>query len=419
MSFRTKPFLPYARQAIDDDDVAAVVATLRSTHLTSGPAVDAFEAALASVTGAPHVVACSSGTAALHLATLAARLGPGVAAVVPAVTFVATANAVRYVGADVIFSDVDPDTGLMRPKDLEDALARAKGTVRAVLPVHLGGRVADMEAICSIARSADLIIIEDACHALGGSVQVDGGSTPVGAAKHGGMATFSFHPVKTVTTAEGGAVTTVDAELACRLRRARSHGIHRDAGDFVNRELAFAADGSQNPWYYEMAELGLNYRASDVSCALGLSQLKKLDSFVARRAALAERYDHMLAELAPVVRPVAVTPGQRPGWHLYGVLIDFAQAGGDRAAFMTALAESGIGTQVHYIPVHWQPAYRRMVDTHLPGAQAYYERCLSLPLFPAMSDRDVDRVVEAIASVVHSNGRAASGQTVRSKSNAR
>jgi UDP-4-amino-4,6-dideoxy-N-acetyl-beta-L-altrosamine transaminase len=390
-------FLPYGRQLIEDDDIAAVAEVLRGDWLTTGPAVTRFEEALASAVGAPHAVSCSSATAGLHLACMAAGIGPGDTAVVPAVTFVATANAVRYVGGEVVFADVDPDTGLMRPEDLERALAQANGKAKAVLPVHMAGQCEDMSAISAIAREAGAVVIEDACHALGATA----GNEPVGACAHSDMSVFSFHPVKTLAMGEGGAVTTRDPELAERLARFRSHGLIRDHERVENRDLATAADGSANPWYYEMPEPGFNYRASDIQCALGLSQLGKLQRFVEVRRRLADRYQALLAPLAPVVRPIRRTGFCDPAWHLEVVLIDFSAIGMDRAALMRALHAKGIGSQVHYLPVARQPYYERLYGRpELPGADSYYARCLSLPLFAGMRDTDVERVVATLTGII-------------------
>ncbi|MGH6953757.1 MAG: UDP-4-amino-4,6-dideoxy-N-acetyl-beta-L-altrosamine transaminase [Alphaproteobacteria bacterium] len=395
-------FLPYARHLIEDDDVAAVAEAMRSGWLTTGPAVAAFEREFARAVEAPHAVACSSGTAGLHLAALALGLAPGDSAVVPSVTFLATANAARYVGAEVTFADVDADTGLLTEATLEEALGRGGRSVKAVFPVHLAGQTVDMAMVARMAAARGLRIVEDACHALGGAYRTaEGGRIAVGSCRHADMAMFSTHPAKAVTTAEGGIVTTRDSALDDRLRRLRNHGMVRDAGRFTERSQALAADGRANPWYYEMPEPGFNYRASDLHCALGLSQLRKLGRFLARRRALALRYDRALAPLAPVVRPGARLPGAESGWHLYTVLIDFARAGLDRVALMRALEARGIGTQVHYLPVHRQPYYRgRYGALELPGADAYYARTLSLPLFPAMADTDVDRVAAALAEVL-------------------
>ena len=385
------PFLPYGRQSIDEADIAAVCDVLRGDMLTTGPAVEAFEADFAKAVGAAHAVSCSNGTAALHLAMLALGLGPGNSVVVPSVTFLATANAARFTGAEVVFADVDPDTGLLTPATLEDALERAGSDVRAVLPVHMAGQVADIDGLNGVARKAGALLVEDACHALG---SLDASGRPVGGCAVSEMATFSLHPVKTIAAGEGGIVTTSDRQRAEAMKRSRNHGMSKV--DFRIPAQAFATDGSANPWYYEMDEPGFNYRLSDIHAALARSQLSRLGQFVHRRSELVERYDELLAPLAPLVRPAGRVAG-RPGWHLYVVLIDFGQAGLERATLMERLRSEGIGTQVHYLPVHRQPYYRdRYGELDLPGADSWYQRALSLPLFPAMSDSDVDRVVSAL-----------------------
>jgi len=354
------------------------------------------------VTGADFAVSCSSGTAALHLAAMALELGPGDHVIVPSITFLATANAVRYTGADVVFADVDADTGLIGPEHLEEALRRGGDSVKAAFPVHLGGQSPDMPALAALAREQGLAIVEDASHAIGaGYAQPNGDTSSVGACADSDIAVFSFHPVKTIAMGEGGALTTADKALADRLRLLRNHGMTRDADAFVHHDMAFDSNGDANPWYYEMHEPGFNYRASDIHCALGLSQLGKLEKFVERRRALVDRYDDLLAPLAPTLRPVTRMPGGRPAWHLYQVLIDFDGAGLSRAELMRRLHKQGIGTQVHYIPVHHQPYYRPRYGQHtLSGADNFYGRCLSLPLFPGMADEDVSRVADSLSRVL-------------------
>lgn len=377
--------------------MAAVVAAMRSDLLAQGPRVAAFEQAFAEKVGARAAVACSSGTAALHLALALQGVGPGDVCVVPAITFLATATAARFLGADVVFADVDADTGLMTPDTLADAIGRAPGQVKVVAPVHLGGRLCDMPALAKAAETEGSIIIEDACHALG-SIDQSGAST--GACGHAAAATFSFHPVKTIAAGEGGMVTLNDPDGAERLKRLRNHGVTRDVM-LMSEADSFSGPGEANPWSYEQIELGFNYRMNEMEAALGLSQLAKLDRFVDQRRRLAARYDRLLEPLTPLVRPTPTPAGQRPSPHLYSVLIDFAAAGLSRAALMRALAQAGVGTQVHYIPLYRQPYFRaRYGDIRRAGAEAYYARVLALPLFPAMTEADVDRVVTTFASVL-------------------
>ena len=380
--------LPYGRQTIEDDDIAAVVAALRDDFLTTGPRVEAFERAFAEVVGARHAVACANGTAALHLAMLALDIGPGDVVIAPSITFLATANCARFVGAEVVFADVDPDSGLMTPDTLAEALTRLDGRrLRAVLPVHLRGDAADLPGLAALAAAAGAVLVEDAPHALGSRVSFGGSTGMIGGCAQSAMATFSFHPVKTIATGEGGMVTTNDPALAERLRRLRSHGMVRTV--------------TGDPWRYDMPEVGFNYRMPDILCALGLSQLAKLDRFVARRRALAARYHTALAPLAPLVRPAAQPAWSDPALHLMVALIDFEAAGRTRRQVVEALRARGIGTQVHYIPVDSQPYYRaRYGELDLPGARAWYARCLSLPLFPGMADDDVDRAAGALAEAL-------------------
>ena len=396
-----QPFLPYCRHVIDDDDIAAVAAVLRSDALTCGPAVPRFEADLARAVDAPHALACSSGTAALHLAALALDLKAGDSVLVPAQTFAATANCIRYVGAEVVFTDVCPDTGLMRPEDVEKAIADHGGRrFRAVFPVHLNGQAADLDGIGRIAKREGMAIVDDACHAIGTVVE---GLGPIGSGRHTAMTVFSFHPAKTIAMGEGGAVTTAVPALARRLERLRGHGITRDPAEFLVRSEAFDVNGDPNPWYYEMQDLGYNYRASDVHCALGSSQLAKLDGFVKARAEVVAAYERLLAPLAAHVRPVGRRGGQRVAWHLAAVLIDFMGVGKPRAQVMRELRAKGIGTQVNYIPVPWLPYYRSLTGGHprpYPGAESYYRRCLSLPLSAAMTADDAARVVDALTEVL-------------------
>lgn len=378
-------FLPYGRQHIDDSDIKAVTDVLRSDYLTTGPQVALFEDSLKSATGAQDIAACSNGTTALHLALLALGVGKGDAVIVPTITFLATANAARYVGADVVFADVDPKTGLMGRKEAEAALSRCGDlTPKVIMPVHIGGHLCDLKALRALCDERNLHLIADSCHALGGTY--DG--RPVGACHYEDMATFSFHPVKTIAVGEGGAVATRAPEHTNIIRSLRSHGMQPTPEDGV--------------WSYEMTELGYNYRITDMQCALGVSQLKKLSAFVDRRAALAEIYN---AEFAAHdnIRTPCQSPNSQSGWHLYSVGINFEKIGITRNDFMLRLKDKNIGTQVHYIPVHTQPYYKDLYgQIDLPGAKDYYDQTLSIPLFPSMRDEDAHYVADTIKEVLTS-----------------
>ncbi|MBX7200706.1 MAG: UDP-4-amino-4,6-dideoxy-N-acetyl-beta-L-altrosamine transaminase [Rhodospirillaceae bacterium] len=399
MTTPSQPMLPYGRAVIDEDDIAAVAQVLRTGTLTDGPTVEAFEQALAEATGAAEAVTASSGTTALHLVTLALDLKPGDQVIVPTVTFLATANAARYVGADVVFADADPNTGLMTPENFEEALTRArKGAVKAVAPVHLSGQCCDMPRIAEIADRHGITVFEDACHALGGTYPLNE-TVPVGSYKGSAAAVFSFHPIKAITTGEGGAITTNDRELAATMRRLRGHGMEKPPSHPALADFATAADGKVNPWIYQMRELGWNFRASDIHCALGLSQIKKLKSHIARRAELVAYYDKLIKPLAPTIRHQGRVGGN-PGWHTYNILIDFPKLGMDRSALVKKLAAENIGAGVQYMPVHLQPYYQDLYGrAHLPGAEAYYGKCLCLPLYPDLTAGDVERVVATLKKV--------------------
>jgi UDP-4-amino-4,6-dideoxy-N-acetyl-beta-L-altrosamine transaminase len=391
------PFLPYGRQRVDEDDIAAVAAVLRSAWLTTGPETDRFEADLGAFLGARHVISCSSGTAALHLSAMALKLGPGDAAIVPSITFVATANAVALCGAEVVFCDVDPETGLAQPHHIEDAMARARGQVRAIFPVHLNGQATDLPGLTALLRDRDIAIVDDAAHALGGNYEADGTRHLVGGGSHSTMTCLSLHPVKSITSGEGGAVTTNDAELAERLKMLRVCGITRNPKHYT----ALQSEEPPPPWYYEQHMLSTNYRMTDIHAALGRSQLRKLAAFVASRNETAFLYLQKLQALAPTVQPVATAPQNYSARHLMAVRIDFAACGTTRAEVVAHLHAQGIGTQVHYMPVHRQPVFRKFGAIDLPGADRYSNSILSLPLFVGMTDSDVSRVVAALAAATN------------------
>ncbi|MEQ9490355.1 MAG: UDP-4-amino-4,6-dideoxy-N-acetyl-beta-L-altrosamine transaminase [Alphaproteobacteria bacterium] len=396
-----KRFIPYARQAIDQSDIDAVVEVLKSDFLTTGPAIDDFEAAFSGfVGGGVETVSCSSGTAALHLAYAALGFGPGDAVIVPSVTFVATANAARLCGAEVIFADTDPVTGLMTVETAEDALNRAlpEVTVRAIAPVHLNGQPCDMPGLAAFAEKHDLSIVVDGCHALGSS---NAGAGLVGDGRFGEITTFSFHPVKAIAMGEGGAVTTADPVIAKSLRRLRSHGLTRDPDDYTGPFVDAPGNGRDAPWFYEMPDVGLNYRASDIHAALGLSQMKRLPAFIAARRTLHETYDALFAADRDVVAsPIRFDPAAL-ALHLYPVLIDFEKNQTSRTRVMKRLRDKGVGTQVHYIPVHKQPYYiHRYGDRTLPGAETYYDRALSIPYFVGLQTDEQAYVVEALREAI-------------------
>jgi UDP-4-amino-4,6-dideoxy-N-acetyl-beta-L-altrosamine transaminase len=392
--------IPYGRHSIDEDDISAVVEVLRHGALTQGPKVGAFEQAIADRVGARYAVAVSSGTAALHLACLAAELGPGDRVVTSPNTFVASSNCALYVGAAPAFADIDPETLNISPPALETVLERTEGRV-AIIPVHFGGLPCNMPVIAASAKRKGAMVIEDASHALGATY--DDGS-PVGNCRYSDMTIFSFHPVKLIAAGEGGMITTNDERLYRRLIRLRSHGIARADYEFVNQYQAYQGN-EINPWYYEMQELGFNYRITDIQCALALSQLAKLDRFLERRREIAARYDAALAGLANVRLPQQRTR-QRSANHLYVLRVDFHAIGKCRSAAMRALADLGVGSQVHYIPVHLQPLYQELgfSTSAYPEAEAYYQEALTIPLFFGMTENEVDQVILAVKSVLGAAG---------------
>lgn len=372
--------LPYGRQTIDEDDIAAVVEVLRSDWLTTGPKVEEFERAFAAFTGAAQAVAVANGTAALHASMAALGIGAGDEVLVPAITFVATANCVVYQGGTPVFADVDPATLLLDPAD---AARKITPRTKAIIAVDYAGQPCDYQALRALAEQHGLALVADACHALGAS----SGGRPVGSLAD--LSTFSLHPVKPITSGEGGVVTTDNESFAHRLRTFRSHGI---SSDFRQRE-------KQGSWAYEMVELGYNYRLSDVQCALALSQLRKLPRWIARRRQIAAIYDAAFSGQA-AVQPLAIRPGVAHGYHLYVIRL---APGLDRETLFQTLRAARIGVNVHYAPVHLHPFHRRRFGTApglCPHAETVSAQILSLPIFPAMTDGDVESVVRAIASAL-------------------
>ena len=398
----SRDFLPYGRQWVTDEDVEAVCQVLRSDWLTQGPAVPRLEAELSKALVAKPAVACSNGTAALHLAMMALEVGPGDAVATAPITFVADANCGRYVGAEIRFVDIDPKTACMSTDALERILAEdEEHRIKVVIPVHFAGQPADLPRIHELAEAHGAWVVDDACHAPGAWYEHDGTRYGMGASPHSQMTVFSFHPVKHIAMGEGGAVLCDDPVLLDRLRMLRSHGITRD--NAVLPSSAFDEHGDANPWYYEMQRLGHNYRITDIQAALGSSQLKRLDASVAKRNLLARHYETRLAESFPegAVQPLEARRGVGHAYHLFVVRIDFARFGVTRSQVMRRLRDAGIGTQVHYIPLHLQPYYRERygsAEGDFPAAEAYYQRALTLPLYPQLEETDVDRVVDELRS---------------------
>jgi perosamine synthetase len=382
----TSRFIPYGRQVIEDVDVEAVVAVLRSDWLTTGPMVPRFEAAVAEFVSAAHGVAVANGTAALHLCMLAAGIGPGDEVIVPAMTFAASANCVRYAGADVVFADVRPDTLTIDPAHVA---ALITPRTRAIVAVDYAGLPADLDDLLALCEQHGLLLVEDACHAPGAEYR----GRRVGGIAH--LSAFSFHPVKHLTTGEGGLVTTNDAALTERLRRLRNHGI---GSDHRQRE-------QQGTWRYDMSDLGFNYRLNDIQCALGLSQLQRLPASLQRRRALVSAYGRGLGECAGLMLPVE-PEDRRCAWHLYPVRLTGAAPVQRRLAVYTDLRAAGIGANVHYLPVYLHSYYQGLGYRQglCPVAEDAYERLLSLPMWHGLSDADQAAVIGKVIASVRLHG---------------
>lgn len=381
--------LPYGRQDISEEDIAAVVDVLRSDWLTQGPKVEIFERAVADRCSARYAVAVNSGTSALHIGCQALGIGPGDLVWTVPNTFVASANCARYCGADIDFVDIDPETYNLSVPHLRDKLVAARRESRLpklLIPVHFAGMPCDMEEIAGLAAEFGFRIMEDASHALGASYRAES----VGSCKWSDITVLSFHPVKIITTGEGGMALTSREEIAARMRELRAHGITRDPGRMVME--------GHGPWYYEQLELGYNYRLTDIQSALGLSQLTRLGDFICRRRHLAQRY-HQLLEGLPLTRPMWASD-RESAWHLYVVQIDANRAQVNRRHVFEHMRRAGLGVNVHYIPVHFQPYYRRLgfAPGQFPNAERYYDAAISLPLFPRMDEAEHDLVVNVLAS---------------------
>ncbi|MRJ02191.1 MAG: UDP-4-amino-4,6-dideoxy-N-acetyl-beta-L-altrosamine transaminase [Epsilonproteobacteria bacterium] len=381
--------IPYGRQSIDRRDREEVLKVLESDYLTTGPKVGEFERALAEKVGAPEGVAVSSGTAALHLAALA-LLKPGDKVITTPNSFVATANAILYGGGVPLFVDIGPD-GNMDLQQVWDLCEREE--IRGLFAVHFSGRPLDREFLARLKERFGLVIVEDGCHALGADYG-DGGR--VGECRASDATIFSFHPVKQITTGEGGAITTRDRKLAERLRRLRNHGIERE--QFIHRERGYDSRGRRKLWYYEMVELGYNYRLSDLHAALGLSQLSKLDSFLQRRRELAVRYDRAF-QGTQIVPLYPFDP--HSAYHLYVVRVDFSRSRIDRSELFYRARERGIALQLHYIPIPWHPYYEKLLGrVELPSMELYYREAFSIPLYPDLTEGEQEYIVTTLLELL-------------------
>lgn len=388
-----KKVISYGRQTIDEADIAAVADAIRSGMLTQGPLVDAFERALAGHTGAKYAVVCSNGTAALHLACKAVGLGRGDKALTSPITFLASANAAFYAGAIPEFADISPETFNIDPNEIERKI-KYNRAIKALIPVHFAGLPCDMERISAIAKGRGLMVIEDACHALGAEWKDSQGAVHrVGSCSHSDLTVLSFHPVKSITTAEGGAITTNSKDLYEKLKVLRSHGVVKDPSKFKR--------ASEGPWYYEMQDLGFNYRLSDIQCALGLSQINKLDGFINRRAEIAALYGRLFSK-HPFIKTPSESGSAKSAWHLYPIRIDFDGLGIRREELFRLMSEIGINLQVHYIPVHTQPYYRGLGFRagQFPKAEKFYREEVSLPIYPLLADEEAGTVAEALVSTI-------------------
>lgn len=375
-------YIPYGKQTIDEKDIQAVVEALRSDYLTTGPKIEEFEKRVADYVGAKYAVAVNSGTAALHIACLAAGIKEGDEVITSPITFAASANCVLYCGGTPVFADIDENTYNISPDEIE---RRVTEHTKAIIPVHYTGQPCDMDAIMDIAGKHNLLIIEDGAHALGASYK----GRKIGSIAH--MTCFSFHPVKPITTGEGGMVVTNSEELYKRLILFRSHGITRDETMMTEQ---------QGDWYYQQLELGYNYRITDISCALGLSQMDKLDGFLERRRQIAKRYNEAFCDVSQIKIPMQLADCES-GWHLYVIQVKADY----RKEIFDNLRKSGIGVNVHYIPVYKHPYYQRngYADVCCKNGEVFYERAISLPIFPLLTDVQQDYVIEQVLKIVKEN----------------
>jgi len=371
--------IPYGKQTIDEDDIKAVVETLKSDFLTTGPKVKEFEEKFAACVGANYAVAVSSGTAALHVACLAAELKSGDELITSPITFSASANCALYCRAKPMFADIKKENGLIDENLIE---AKINSRTRIIVPVHYAGLPCEMEKIKGIADKHNLIVVEDACHALGARYR----NSKIGDCKYSDMAVFSFHPVKHITTGEGGIITTNSPELYQKLLLFRTHGITKEPDKLLNKE--------EGPWFYEMQELGYNYRITDIQCALGISQLRKLDKFVGRRREIARKYDEAFSKMSDI-EIINETESKKSSYHLYVIKVKDKDT---RLNVFNYLKKNDVLCQVHYIPVHWHPYYQKLgyEKEDCPEAGGFYDRIISLPIFPGLKNEEQDKIINLI-----------------------
>ena len=392
----TKRFLPYSRQNIDYNDINKIVEVLRSDFITQGPNIIDFEKKFAKYVGAKYAVACATGTAALHLSCIALGINKKSKILTSAITFVASANCAEFLGANVDFVDIDKNTYCISVNELEKKLKKKK--IDLVIPVHLCGHASDMAEIYKLKKKYNFHIIEDSCHALGGTYN----NFKVGSCKYSDISTFSFHPVKPITTAEGGMITTNNKKIYQKLLLYRTHGIHKDPKAFKNKSLAFDENNQPNRWYYEMDVLGFNYRITDLQAALGNSQLKKINLFTKRRNQIANIYNKNFKNFKNLKTPYK-SKKVKHAYHLYTVLINFKKINITKNNFMKLLSEKGIGSQVLYIPVFLQPYYKKKYNyktKDFPQAMKYYEQALSIPVFYGLSKTEQTMIIGRIKKLI-------------------
>ncbi len=380
----TEEFIPYGSQWIDEQDIEAVVKTLKSDYLTTGPKIDEFEEKFADYVDAEYAVAIANGTAALHAATYAADIKEGDEVITTPITFAASANSIIYQNGTPVFSDIDPDTYNIDPESIEEKITEK---TKAIIPVHYTGQPCEMEKIMKIAAKNNLTVIADGAHAVGAEYK----GQKIGSIAD--MTTFSFHPVKHITTGEGGMITTDSKELYDKLIKFRTHGITKDSSNYINE--------SHGPWYHEQQELGYNYRITDIQCALGISQLEKIDKFLARRRKIAEKYNKAFDNFEGIIIPEQLED-TNSAWHLYVIQLDLEKLTADRKEIFKVLRDKNLGVNVHYIPVYYHPYYQDLGYEKgiCPNAESLYERIITLPLYPKMSDQQVEAVINRTKEVI-------------------